>query len=101
MAFSEGLSYTGEMTGRGNPFVGGAITGGATSVDGVFHTLPFLISSYHAAIAAAVAVIAVELVARLAEVHVLRDELRPIGSPRHGGRRDLTAMSAGLGVAAR
>jgi hypothetical protein len=32
-------------------------------VGGVFHTLPFLISDYHAAIAVAVAVVAVELVA--------------------------------------
>jgi hypothetical protein len=30
MAFSEGLSDTGDLTGRGNPFVRGAITGGGT-----------------------------------------------------------------------
>lgn len=63
MAFSEGLSDTGDLTGRGNPFVRGAITGFATFVGGVFHTLPFLISDYHAAILVAVAVVAVELVA--------------------------------------
>src|SRR6187200_1905277 len=44
MAFSEGLSDTGEMTGRGSPFVRGAITGVGTFIGGVFHTLPFLIS---------------------------------------------------------
>src|SRR5690242_17955304 len=49
MAFSEGLSDTGDLTGRGNPFVRGGITGVGTFVGGVFHTLPFLISSYHAA----------------------------------------------------
>ena len=43
MAFSEGLSDTGEFTGRGSPFQRGAITGGGTFFGGVFHTLPFLI----------------------------------------------------------
>src|SRR6201995_808252 len=62
MAFSEGLSDTGDLTGRGSPFVRGAITGGGTFVGGVFHTMPFLISDYHVAIVAAVAVVAVELV---------------------------------------
>jgi hypothetical protein len=62
MAFSEGLSDTGDLTGRGNPFERGAITGGGTFVGGVFHTLPFLISDYHVAIVAAGAVVAVELV---------------------------------------
>src|SRR5919206_572476 len=62
MAFSEGLSDTGELTGRGNPFVRGGITGGGTFVGGVFHTLPFLIPEYHVAIVVAVVVVAVELV---------------------------------------
>ena len=31
MAFSEGLSDTGELTGRGNPLIRGGITGGGTS----------------------------------------------------------------------
>jgi erythrin-vacuolar iron transport family protein len=44
MAFSEGLSDSGDLTGRGNPFVRGAITGGGTFLGGVFHTLPFLIT---------------------------------------------------------
>jgi erythrin-vacuolar iron transport family protein len=63
MGFSEGLSDTGDLTGRGNPVVRGIITGLGTFLGGVFHTLPFLISDYHAAIAVAVAVVAVELVA--------------------------------------
>src|SRR6266576_4407357 len=45
MAFSEGLSDTGELTGRGSPVLRGAITGGGTFIGGVFHTLPFLISN--------------------------------------------------------
>ena len=39
----------------------GAITGGGTFAGGIFHTLPFLISGYGAAISAAIAVVASEL----------------------------------------
>jgi VIT1/CCC1 family predicted Fe2+/Mn2+ transporter len=62
MAFSEGLSDTGDLTGRGNPVVRGAITGIGTFVGGVFHTLPFLIADYHVALAVAIVVVAVELI---------------------------------------
>jgi erythrin-vacuolar iron transport family protein len=62
MAFSEGLSDTGELTGRGSPVLRGAITGGGTFSGGVFHTLPFLIPAYQTAIAAAILVVAAELV---------------------------------------
>jgi VIT1/CCC1 family predicted Fe2+/Mn2+ transporter len=62
MAFSEGLSDTGDVTGRGNPALRGAITGGGTFFGGVFHTLPFLISNYHAAIVVAIVIVTVELV---------------------------------------
>src|SRR5215218_234996 len=43
MGFSEGLSDDGSLTGRGNPFLRGTITGVATFVGGILHTLPFLI----------------------------------------------------------
>src|SRR3982750_2020812 len=46
MAFSEGLSDTGEFTGRGNPFVRGSITGGGTFLGGGLPTLPLLIPPY-------------------------------------------------------
>jgi hypothetical protein len=62
MAYSEGLSDTGELTGRGNPIVRGSITGGGTFVGGVLHTLPFLIPQYHAALVLAGVVVAFELV---------------------------------------
>ena len=62
MAFSEGLSDTGELTGRGKPLVRGAITGVGTFIGGILHTLPFLIPSYHAAVIAAAIVVAFELV---------------------------------------
>jgi erythrin-vacuolar iron transport family protein len=63
MAFSEGLSDTGDLTGRGSPYRRGAITGAATFLGGVLHTLPFLLPSYHAAVLLALVVIALELVA--------------------------------------
>jgi hypothetical protein len=63
MAFSEGLSDTGELTGRGSPFVRGSITGVGTFVGGILHTLPFLIPEYRAAMLVALATIAFELVA--------------------------------------
>src|SRR3981189_2255404 len=46
MGFSEGLSDTGEFTGRGNPVARGAITGGGTFLGGILHSLPFLIPHY-------------------------------------------------------
>jgi erythrin-vacuolar iron transport family protein len=61
MAFAEGLSDTGDLTGRGNPILRGAITGGGTFAGGIFHTLPFLIPGYGPAIIAAIIVVAVEL----------------------------------------
>ena len=57
MAFSEGLS------GRGNPFLRGKITGAGTFLGGILHTLPFLIPAYRAALAVALATIVFELVA--------------------------------------
>src|ERR671938_501945 len=56
MAFSEGLSDTGELTGRGSPVVRGSITGAGTFIGGILHSLPFLIPNYHAALFFAVAV---------------------------------------------
>src|SRR6185437_13546024 len=63
MAFSEGLSDTGELTGRGNAYRRGAITGVGTFLGGILHTLPFLIPQYRTAVLLALAVIAFELLA--------------------------------------
>lgn len=63
MGFSEGLSDTGEFTGRGTPLSRGAITGVGTFVGGILHTLPFLIPHYNAALFFAIAVVAFELLA--------------------------------------
>src|ERR1700674_3176076 len=57
MAFSEGLSDTGELTGRGSPFRRGAITGVGTFIGGILHTLPFLIADYHTAVVTAAVVV--------------------------------------------
>jgi len=62
MAYSEGLSDTGELTGRGRPVVRGSITGIGTFVGGILHTLPFLIPSYHTAVVTAGIIVGFELV---------------------------------------
>ncbi len=61
MGWSEALSDTGEQTGRGSAVVRGGITGGMTTMGGIFHTLPFLISNVHKALLVAGIVVAVEL----------------------------------------
>ncbi len=63
MGWSEALSDTGEQTGRGSAVVRGAITGGMTTLGGIFHTLPFIISDVHKALVVAGAVVAFELFA--------------------------------------
>ena len=62
MAFSEGLSDTGEFTGRGTPLTRGAITGAGTFLGGILHTLPFLWNDYHGALVTAAIVVAFELI---------------------------------------
>ena len=61
MAFSEGLSDDGELTGRGNPVFRGLVTGGMTFLGGFLHTLPFLIHNVHTALMWAYLVVGVEL----------------------------------------
>ena len=61
MAFSEGLSDTGDLTGRGRPALRGSITGAGTFLGGVLHSLPFLIPEYRSAVLVALVVIAFEL----------------------------------------
>jgi len=62
MAFSEGLSDDGSLTGRGNPVFRGIVTGVMTFIGGFLHTLPFLISNVHHALTLAYAVVGIELV---------------------------------------
>jgi VIT1/CCC1 family predicted Fe2+/Mn2+ transporter len=63
MAFSEGLSDDGSLTGRGGPVLRGGITGVATFVGGIMHTLPFLLPDVGLALYVAFAVVGVELLA--------------------------------------
>ncbi|MEA2171556.1 MAG: erythrin-vacuolar iron transport family protein [Solirubrobacteraceae bacterium] len=63
MGMSEALSDDGELTGRGEAWNRGLITGGATFVGGTLHALPFLISDVDTALHIAYVVVAFELVA--------------------------------------
>lgn len=63
MGLSEALSDDGAVTGRGKPLLRGAITGIATTLGGMLHTLPFLITSLVLALHIAYGVVAVELLA--------------------------------------
>jgi VIT1/CCC1 family predicted Fe2+/Mn2+ transporter len=63
MAFSEGLSDDGSLTGRGSPLKRGLVTGGMTFLGGLLHTLPFLINDVHRALYLAYFVVALELLA--------------------------------------
>ena len=77
MGFSEGLSDTGEFTGRGNPLARGAITGVGTFIGGILHTLPFLIPHYSAALFFAIAVVALRAArARVSALAFLRRHVR-------------------------
>lgn len=61
MGISEALSDTGEQTGRGSALVRGTITGAATALGGIFHSLPFIIDDVHKALVVAGVVVAIEL----------------------------------------
>ncbi len=61
MAFSEALSDDGSITGRGNPWLRGLVTGVMTALGGLGHTLPFLLINVNTALHAAYAVVGVEL----------------------------------------
>ena len=63
MGLSEALSDDGAVTGRGNPLIRGTITGVATTLGGMLHTLPFLIPLLSLALHLAYGVVVVELVA--------------------------------------
>lgn len=62
MGLAEALSDDGHVSGRGNPVMRGIITGSATALGGMLHTLPFLITDLPSALHLAYVVVAVELV---------------------------------------
>jgi hypothetical protein len=61
MGFAEALSDDGSLTGRGHPWLRGVVCGAMTTLGGIGHTLPFLLSNFRAAMGAAIAVVVVEL----------------------------------------
>jgi len=63
MGLSEALSDDGKVSGRGAPVSRGIITGLATAIGGMLHTLPFLIGSLMLALHLAYGVVIFELLA--------------------------------------
>ena len=61
MGLAEALSDDGTVSGRGDPWVRGAITGGATILGGMLHTLPFLLNDLQTALYLAYIVVTIEL----------------------------------------
>jgi erythrin-vacuolar iron transport family protein len=61
MGLAEALSDDGLVSGRGSPLGRGVITGAATLLGGMLHTLPFLLADLRTALPLAYAVVVVEL----------------------------------------
>src|SRR5437763_10688373 len=61
MGFAEALSDDGSLTGRGTPWLRGAVCGVMTARGGLRHTLPYLIPDFWTATVIAFAVVIVEL----------------------------------------
>jgi VIT1/CCC1 family predicted Fe2+/Mn2+ transporter len=61
MGLAEALSDDGKVTGRGAPITRGIITGLATTLGGMLHTLPFLIGNVNSALHTAYGVVVLEL----------------------------------------
>lgn len=61
MGFAEALSDDGSLTGRGTPWIRGTVCGLMTTIGGVGHTLPYLITDFWMATVLAIIVVAVEL----------------------------------------
>jgi erythrin-vacuolar iron transport family protein len=61
MGFAEAMSDDGVLSGRGRPWARGTVCGLMTTVGGIGHTLPFLISNFLYAMCVAVAIVTVEL----------------------------------------
>ncbi len=61
MGLAEALSDDGLVSGRGSPLGRGVITGAATLLGGMLHTLPFLLPDLRTALPLAYAVVVIEL----------------------------------------
>jgi rubrerythrin len=63
MGITEAMSDDGAITGRGSPWTRGIVCGLMTTIGGLGHTLPYLISDFWTATALAAIVVAIELAA--------------------------------------
>jgi len=61
MGFAEALSDDGKLSGRGTPWLRGAVCGLMTALGGLGHTMPYLIHDFHVATSTALVVVGVEL----------------------------------------
>lgn len=61
MGLAEALSDDGVVSGRGTPLARGVITGVATALGGMLHTLPFLLPDLRTALSVSYAVVVAEL----------------------------------------
>lgn len=61
MGFAEALSDDGTLSGRGQPWLRGLVTGLMTTVGGIGHTIPYLIPDFRLATGLAIVVVLVEL----------------------------------------
>jgi len=63
MGFAEALSDDGKLSGRGAPWLRGAVCGLMTTIGGLGHTLPYLSGDFHLATVIAISVVVAELAA--------------------------------------
>jgi rubrerythrin len=61
MGITEAMSDDGAITGRGSPWMRGIVCGSMTTIGGLGHTLPYLISDFWTATIIAAIVVAIEL----------------------------------------
>ena len=61
MGIAEAMADDGLISGRGHPWMRGAITGAMTALGGLGHTLPFLIPNFKTATAISAIVVLIEL----------------------------------------
>ncbi|HTX67133.1 MAG TPA: hypothetical protein VMD31_15280, partial [Opitutaceae bacterium] len=61
MGFAEALSDDGALSGRGHPWLRGGVCGLMTTLGGIGHTLPYLISNFQMATGVAAGVVLIEL----------------------------------------
>jgi rubrerythrin len=61
MGFAEALSDDGSLTGRGTPWLRGAVCGVMTAIGGLGHTLPYLIPDFWIATTVSIVVVVIEL----------------------------------------